>query len=227
MTIRSNTAKAAGIALLAAGVAVALALLLFPSQGTGASTATNGPLIRLAAQFNMWNGDEFSTNSLPDVNGTGGQVIWERLVFPPADANVMYVTFSGTGDVHTSTRLEMACVVNTHPCNPGEGNANDDSGWTTLMNVGANDWHDNNVYYTWCMPIPTGGGAKHVQVKMASSSGGTAFLETAYFFIDAQQLSGHVCDQAATPEGAGGGDTPTGNNPGAGASGAGSSGGHS
>jgi hypothetical protein len=227
MTIRSNTFKLTAVALLLAGVAVALALLVFPSKGTGASTATTGPLIRLAAQFNMWNGEEFSTENAPDVNGTGGQVIWERLVFPPADANVMYVTFSGTGDVHTSTRLEMACVVNTHPCNPGEGNADGDSGWTTLMNVGPNDWHDNNVYYTWCTAIPTGGGAKHVQVKMASSSGGTAYLETAHFFIDAQQLSGHVCDLAATPEGAGGGDAPSGNHPGGAANAGGSSGGHS
>jgi hypothetical protein len=206
MQIRSNVVTTLAVALLAAALAAVAVLLLFPSKGTTASS-TYSSLVRLAAQYDSFGG-EFSTEEEPSDNAAGGQAIFETAVFAPSAANVLYVTVSGTSDVHSSATLQLACLVNNVPCNNGEQGASDGpSGWITLMNVGGNDWHDNNVYYTWCKAITPGTGPRHIQLKMASSNGGTVYMETAHFFVDASTLAPHGCDQANTPEGAGGGET--------------------
>jgi hypothetical protein len=207
MSFRSNTAKTAAIAILAAAAAALLVMLLFPRTGTTA--AVSSPVVRLAAQFDMFNGEEFNTTAEPDDNAAGGQAIYDTIVTPPANANVLYVTVSGTGDAHENSKIMLACLVQSLPCNPGDGNADGVTGWVTLQ-YPTDDLHDNNINYTWCKRITPGTNPRHVTVKMASENGGDVYMETTHFFVDASQLGPHACDQALTPEGAGGGDAPAG-----------------
>jgi hypothetical protein len=192
-------------------------LLIFPAKGTTAGP-TYSSIVRLAAQYDMFPG-EFSTQNEPSASAGGGQLIYDTVVYPPTAANVLYVTVSGTGDAHSSApsrpagasqpqgqaKILLACLVNNAPCNSGGGDENGaPTGWVTLQ-FPVDDLHDNGITYQWCKAIPTGGAPRHVTVKMASSNGEDVFMEQTHFFVDASQLAPHSCDQAATPEGAGGG----------------------
>jgi hypothetical protein len=214
MPIRSTAAKSVVAALLAAGLAVVLMVLLFPGKGSTAAPVS-GPVVRLAAQFDMFNGEEFSTTNQPSDNAGGGQAIYEQSVFPPANANALFVTVSGTGDAHMiseaptvgsqpqgQAKIMLACLVNNVPCNNGQSEANSETGWVTLQ-FPTDDLHDNGIYYTWCKSIPTNGAERHVTVKLGSSNGGTVYMETSHFFVDASQMP-HGCQQAATPPDTGG-----------------------
>lgn len=177
-------------------------------------------LRRFAANFTTFgNPPELVTTEQPAPNGGGGEVIYDKDVTVPGDVNVMYVTVSAVGDTHFGARLQLACLIDDVPCNPGAnpiGGAM--SGWVTVQRHkdynlnyapggepfvgdgggGAGDLHDNTVYYTWCAPLEgQGAGTRNVKVKFASgavpgepaSEGAEVFLEGVHFFVDGNRIA--------------------------------------
>lgn len=169
---------------------------------------------------------EVSTTALPAVGAAGGFTIFTKTAFVPAGDNVLYVTVNGTSDTHDGAALMIACLVNGAPCNPGSsiiGGA--PGGWVTVTKLpfgfaagegcgggagdgggGGGDCHDNVVSYTWCIPKEPAGpfvpGANIVDIKIASSTGGTVFMEALHFFIDSNKIDTRVpnkCTQAPNP----------------------------
>jgi hypothetical protein len=209
MAISSTTIKAAVIALLAAAVAVGAMLLLFPPKATTAAP-TGGPVTRLAS-FYDWSG-EVSTSTSTD---NGGLKIFDTNVFPPSNANALYITFSATGDTHNGSALSLQCLVNDHSC-PTGGDGSDD--WTKVQRFffecptieggvgtqqlecyegdgggGPGDWHDNNIHQTWCKSIKPGGNHSNVKLNMASDSAeNSVYMENMTVVIDAA-WSPHGC----------------------------------
>jgi hypothetical protein len=179
LSIRSNTVRTALIALLTAGVAALLVVLLFPTKGETAALQSPSPLVPLAAD---WDFDgESSTETLP---GDGGEVLYERSVSTPAGANTLFITFSGTGDQHDDAQTLMTCWVDNHPCNSDE--------WVVLQYYEDQDYHDNNINYTWCKSILPGARTRNVRLNLASSNGGTVYVEQMHFYVTAGTLP-HPC----------------------------------
>jgi hypothetical protein len=178
MATRSNVVRAALLAAVAAGLAVALMMLLFPTRGTSAAPAP-GALYRLAADYDF--SGEQSTEVSP---GDGGEVIYDRVVAPPANANTLYVIFSGQGDQHSDAVTNLTCWVDGHQC------GGDD--WVQLQYYADNDYHDNGIHYTWCKAITPGKPYRHVQIGLASSNGGTVYVENMTYYVDAA-FTPHGC----------------------------------
>ena len=193
----------------------ALTGLIVMGMSISVSAQQLGPVHRFSAEFQFQpslGADEISTTAAPGAGGTGGTVVYSKTLFVPG--HTLFVTFSGTGDVHTTTpgtgvssvsSLLMTCTVNGVLCQSGTGLATaGPSGWITLLKLpppaapagcnggtgdgagGPADCHDNNIHYTWCTPITPG--VQSVQLKLASSPGGDgnfAFYERAHIYIDA------------------------------------------
>lgn len=210
MSIRSNTARTALVALLAAGVATLLVLLLFPSQATTAPTQAPGSLVRLVSAYDM--SGEVSTDD------ETGVMIFNRNVVPPSNANTLYMTFSGTGDSHDGSVTRLGCRVDGHGC------PNDDKFWTDVQKFafecetfegpfaeqlectdgdgggGPGDWHDNNINLQWCQSIAPGSRHKNVQVWLSAEPGegegdnDFVFVEDVTFYVDAA-FTPHGCSE--------------------------------
>lgn len=179
MSIRSNTVRMGFVALVAAGVAALLVVLLFPSKGDSAALQSSSPIVPLAAE---WDFDgESSTTTLP---GDGGEVLWHRGVSIPPGANTLFITFSGTGDQHDSSQTLMKCWVHNDPC------SGDD--WVVLQYYGDEDYHDNNINYTWCEALHPGPRNRIVQLNLASSGGSDVYVEQMHFYVSAAFLP-HGC----------------------------------
>lgn len=193
----------------------ALMGLIVIGISTSVSAQQLGPVHRFSAEFQFQPSvgvDEILTTAPPAANGAGGTVVYSKTLFVPG--HTLFVTFSGTGDVHTVTpgtgvnsvsSLLMTCTVNGVLCQSGGGLATaGPSGWITLLKLpppaspagcnggagdgggGPADCHDNNIHYTWCTTITPG--PQTVQLKLASSPGGDnnfAFYERAHIYIDA------------------------------------------
>jgi hypothetical protein len=207
LTLRSG----AFLVLVLSGLFTA-AFFLFP-RGAGAGSSDPGSaLLRLAANFETFGSPDEVTTTLPPAAGaTGGIAIYDKTVSVPPGMSTLYVTISAVGDEHGGARLELACLVDTSPCNPG-GNPVGDAppGWLTAMRHkdyndnyapgttpfggdgggGAGDQHDNSISYTWCAPLPSAHSGLHtVEVRLASQTpagetGGNVFLEAIHFFVD-------------------------------------------
>jgi hypothetical protein len=177
MSIRLN-ARTAVIAALAVAVAVLLTMLLFPGKGTTAG-ATPGALIRIASDY-----DFNSESSTTASSGSGGSVIYNRDVSVPANANTLYVIFSGTGDQHSDSSTLLNCYVDNVACGGDE--------WVNLQNTNGEDNHDNSIHYTWCKAIAPGKPSRHVELKLASSGGDTVYVEQMSFYVDAA-FTPHGC----------------------------------
>jgi hypothetical protein len=209
MTIRSNTARTALVALLAAGLATLLIVLLFPSQATTAPAQSPGSIVRLVSAYDM--DGEVSTDD------EAGIMIFNRNVVPPSNANTLYVTFSGTGDSHGGSTTRLGCRVDGHGC------PNDDKFWTDVQKFsfdceefdltaqqlactegdgggGPGDWHDNNINLQWCQTIKPGSRHKNVQVWLSADPGegeginDFVFVEDVTFYVDAQSTP-HGCQE--------------------------------
>jgi hypothetical protein len=206
MTLRSNTVRMGIVALLAAGLAVALTVLLFPSKGTSAGP-TYSALVRLAAQYDMFDGDEFYTEELPADGAAGGQAIFETAV--TTRRPTPYVTVSGTGSARTGeeggpvgpAHLELGQRRSCSPLRQRRAAAARQCRERPAGCARTRPRIYTTTTSTWCRAITPGSGPRHVQVKMASSDGGTVFMETSHFFVDASTLAPHGCDQANTPDG--------------------------
>lgn len=181
-------------------------------------------LLRLSAEFDYFGSEAFTSFDANDNGGplNGGIAIYRKNVFVPVNSNVLYVTLSTTGDAHGGAALCFTVKVDGQFINPGgqgaarcaDGESTPVSGWYNLLKVpvanggasncddgggGAGDCHDNNIHYTWCRPIAPGNHV--VEIRMASSNGGTVFIEQAHFYIDSSTGTAG-CRQAATPAGA-------------------------
>lgn len=189
MTIRSNTVRTGAVALLAAGVAALLVILLFPGKGETAALQSSSPLVPLAAD---WDFDgESSTTTEP---GSGGEVLYNRTVFTPAGANTLFVTFSGTGDQHDGSQTLMKCWVDNNPCSGDE--------WVVLQLYDSFDFHDNNINYTWCEAITPGAKHRNVRLNLASSGGSDVYVEQMHFYVSAAYLP-HNCTEIEAGDGGG------------------------
>lgn len=157
-----------------------------------------GLLSRLTADFLNFDGSETATSitaaadctATPCVPGSpDGALFYRKLVTVPAKDNVLYVTFSGTADVHDNAALMMSCRADGDFCNPGaQGASGGPAGWVTLQKLPF-DEHDNSIKATWCIPLE---GFKSktdvlVDLKLASSTGGTVFFENAHIYVDSSR----------------------------------------
>src|SRR5437870_5151007 len=76
------------------------------------------PLFRLSANFD---GDSeklaiAGAGGDAAAGGAGGVVIFSKTVFQPNGKNVLFVTFSGTGDTHSGSTLAMSCTIDGVLC---------------------------------------------------------------------------------------------------------------
>ncbi|MGH3118773.1 MAG: hypothetical protein ACRDQ2_16990 [Gaiellales bacterium] len=205
-------------------VLVALLTLGFLTPPESWAQSTGGPLNRLSADFKNFDETETSTvvgafpGSVGSMPGDDGQVVYRKTVFVPFDQNVLYITFSATGDTHDGAALWLSCRVNGARCNPGSGGAAGTTpGYVSLQKMpsfvalptgaiatcndgggGFGDCHDNNLNYTWCVQLADfAGGTFTIELRLATSeSGKEVFFETAHVFIDSNCITGNACEQA-------------------------------
>jgi len=220
VTITVSTAFA--LAMLS-GFIVFLLWLLFPAFAEGSNNGNTGYVRRYAANFTAY-GFEIFTDAAPAPNGQGGMVIYNKNFFVADDINTLYVGVSGTGDTHGGARLQLACLVDGQPCNPGDNPVGGAlSGWITLNRHdnyndnylgpgfggdgggGAGDVHDNAIMKQWCTPFEVKAGTHNVQIRMASapapedpgSAGQLVFMEGVDFWIDGARVADDT--DACTP----------------------------
>jgi hypothetical protein len=215
---RKVTVSVSNVLALAivAGLMTLFIWLFLPSFAESASSNGNsGYVRRYAANFTAY-GFELVTTAAPLPNGQGGTVIYNKNFFVADDINTLYVTISATGDTHFGARLQLACLIDGDPCNPGAGNpaGGAPTGWFTAKRfanynlyytgVGfggdgggaAGDVHDNSIHKTWCTPFETKAGTHNVQIRMASnaspdagSAGAQVFMEAVDFTIDGARVA--------------------------------------
>lgn len=179
MSIRSNTVRMGVAALLAAGLAALLVVLLFPGNAETAALQTPSPIIPLASDW------DFDGETATDL-GEPGITLYDRNVFTPAGANILFVTFSGTGDQHDFAQTLMHCTVDGVDCSGDE--------FVVVQYFDDLDFHDNSIQYTWCAHLD--GVAKHrnVRLRLASSNGGDVFVEQMHFFVSTSRMA-HACQE--------------------------------
>lgn len=171
MSVRSNTFRVGVVALLAAGLAALLVVLLFPGNATTAALQSPSPIVPLAAD---WDFDGESSTSEPEP----GVILYDRNVFTPAGANVLFITFSATGDQHDDAQTLMHCAVDGVNCTTDE--------FVVLQFYEDFDFHDNNIGHTWCARIAPAARTRNVELRLASGNGeGTVFVEQMHFYVNA------------------------------------------
>lgn len=181
------------VALLAAGVAALLVVLLFPGKGETAALQAPSAIVPLAADWDF--DDESSTN-----DGPPGIILYDKNVWTPAGANTLFITFSGTGDQHNDAQTLMHCSVDGVGCSGDE--------WVVLQLFDDFDFHDNNINYTWCKAIAPGAKHRNVELRLASGNDdGTVYVEQMHFYVNAAYLP-HGCSEIEA--GGGGGDEAVG-----------------
>lgn len=195
-----------------------VSLILVASVSVQADSG--GPLRRFAADFFSFNGGEFSTTltaisgadvNTPAVAPGDGALFYEKNIKVNPSVNVLYVSIDTTGDAHAGAALWLSCRVNGEFCRPSAVPAVDGapSGWINLLKVptsdadnncndgggGTADCHDNNINYTWCIPVdvPANSPDKpyNIKLKMASSiEGQTVFIEKGHVIVDGSKIQG-------------------------------------
>jgi hypothetical protein len=187
----------------------ALGMLLLAAMWMPHSASAANELRRLAADPKFFGpGEESSTILEPP-----GEVIYDKTVFVPGGANVLYLTISTTGDTHDGAAGCFTALVDGVFFNAGgqgaarcAGNGlTNVPGWIALVKLpdggancndgggGGGDCHDNSITYQWCTPIEHG--THDVQVRMATNSAGKrVFIEQAFFYVDASRIQrGTAC----------------------------------
>jgi len=183
-----------------------------------------GQYRQFTAQFLNFDGTEQGTTLGPS---TGGQPIYQGTVFVPADVDTLEITISATGDlldggVPESNSLWLNCQVDGKDCNHGVNSAaNSIPGWVPVLSLEASAQipepaatptpavgTDNNIHYSWCMPIKSKKGPRphvhDVQLSMASGDGTHAVhIEQIHVFVDGNDFGGHdklnACTAAPVP----------------------------
>jgi hypothetical protein len=144
-----------------------------------------------------------------------------------ADVYTLEITISATGDLLDSgapvtNSLWLNCEVDGNPCNSGFNSAvSSVKGWVpmlSLQNTAQNPEPaasptpgvvpDNNIHYSWCMPIKPKKGPhslQHdVQLSMASGDGAhTVHIEQIHVFVGGTNFGGpnkaNACTVAPVP----------------------------
>lgn len=198
-------------------------LLTVISLGVLSAGAYAGHVRQFSAQYLNFDGTEQSTTLAPS---TGGQTIYQGSVSVPADVNTLEVTISATGDLLNGgtpvpNSLWLNCQVDGTPCNGGVNSAaNSMLGWipvltlTDAAQVAATSTTpttatDNNIHYTWCVPIKPNSGQSHklrhdVTLSMASGDGvDPVQIEQIHVFVDGSKIAGwnksNACTEAPVP----------------------------
>jgi hypothetical protein len=199
---------------------LAVPVLLVASLGFSAA------LERLSAEFQSQS--EIATTATPIGVGTpgfpGGAVVYDKtLNIPPG---VAYISFSAQADTHDGAALLMSASVTdangTTVCQPmatAGGAALFGAPWMTLLKLptdadwnsdnncndgggGSADCHDNNIFFSCCVlvsPTVSGSTSRDVQIRLASSNGGTVFYEDSTIYIDrGPNAGGGFCKQVDT-----------------------------
>ena len=96
----------------------AAALLVF---FTLCPTLAAGPLTRHVAEFNF--GPEQIGVHAAAPNGGGGDLIYNKTLTLPPNAQTLFVTISTTGDTHDGDAAWFTASVNQVVCNPGDSGA--------------------------------------------------------------------------------------------------------
>jgi hypothetical protein len=145
---------------------------------------------RLASKFHF--SSEISTTATPLSGGGGGITFFSKTVFVSgtfSQTPVLFVQIAATGDGHMGAAHAFSCNVDGFLCNPSPTPALHLTGWVALQKHNpTDDLHDNNINYTWC--TVTSPGSHTINLKLASSTGGSVFLEGAHIFIDVAPPSG-------------------------------------
>ncbi|TAL02055.1 MAG: hypothetical protein EPO03_12895 [Porticoccaceae bacterium] len=213
------------------------ALVLAGSLAAEAS----GQLRRYAADYWSFGGGEyFTTNTslagpdeaTPAAAPNDGALFYRKTITVNSSINTLYVEVDTTGDAHDGAALRLSCRINGKFCKTSNNPSGVDgapSGWITLLKVptdvqdptgtnncqdgggGSADCHDNNINYTWCIPLepylaPDGSNTPvTIDLKMSSSStdgvsDGVVFIEKGHVFIDGSKFTpasaGSRCGQA-------------------------------
>jgi hypothetical protein len=200
-------------------------LLALVSLGALAVAAYAGEVRQFAAQFLNFDGTEQSTSLDPSA---GGQPIYQGTVIIPADVNTLEITISATGDlldggVPVTNSLWLNCQVDGANCNGGTNSAgNSVAGWVPVLSLQAGAQipeptptptspataTDNNIHYSWCMPIrpkKKAGSLSHdVQLSMASGDGShTVHIEQINVLVGGSHFGagnkGNACTAAPVP----------------------------
>jgi hypothetical protein len=145
--------------------------------------------------------------------GTPGAVVkfYDNTVTGTSALDTMLVTLSATGDVEGNNRLQVQCKVDDTPCFAGSIGADGATGpgWVVLQQVDEDEL-DNNVNYTWCVPIKkTKKNAHEVVLNLqnlcnnSASGSHNVFLEQINVVVEAfhagvSKLEANACTTAGT-----------------------------
>lgn len=178
-----------------------------------------GEVREFAAQY--VNGEQATTLD----PSSGGQPIYQGTVFVPADVSILEVSISATGDLLNAgtpvpNSLWLNCQVDGKDCNSGSNSAaNSVAGWVPVLSLSASAQipeanatpavgTDNNIHYSWCIPIKKKKGpnglSHSVQLSMASGDGvDTVHIEQVQVRVGGTNLGGpnsaNACTEAPAP----------------------------
>jgi hypothetical protein len=183
-----------------------------------------GPVRQFAAQYLNFDGTQQSTTLDPS---SGGQPIYQGTVRVPADVDTLEVTISATGDLLDGSApftnsLWLNCQVDGNLCNAGFNSAvSSVKGWVPVLSLQSTAQNpepaasptpgvvpDNNIHYSWCMPITKKKGPDplmhDVQLSMASGDGThTVHVEQIHVFVGGTNFGGpnktNACTAAPVP----------------------------
>jgi hypothetical protein len=156
---------------------------------------------------------------------SGGQPIYQGSVFVSADVDTLEITISATGDLLDggtpfTNSLWLNCQVDGNDCNAGTNSAaNSVAGWVPVLSLDTSAQipeatatpavgTDNNIHYSWCMPIKPKKGPhslQHdVQLSMASGNGVRAVhIEQIQVLVGGTNFGGqnklNACSPAPAP----------------------------
>jgi hypothetical protein len=143
---------------------------------------------------------------------TPGAVVkfYDNTVTTTAATDVMFVTLSATGDTERDNGLQVQCTVDGAPCKTGNIGADGATGlgWVVLQKVDEDEL-DNNVNYTWCVPIGRTEKNKHKVVLNlenlcnGTSTVGLVFLEQINVLVEGTHAGRRGAEQACTTTGTG------------------------
>jgi len=174
---------------------------------------------------------EFAAQYVNDQQATtvdpenGGQPIYRGTVVVPADVDMLEVSISATGDLLNGgtpvpNSLWLNCQVDGANCNGGANSAvNSVPGWVPVLSLDSSAQipettanpavgTDNNIHYSWCVPIKKNKGSNglshSVQLSMASGNGNdTVHIEQVQVRVGGAKYggpnSGNACTSATAP----------------------------
>jgi hypothetical protein len=188
-----------------------------------AATANAGALLRLSTEFQSQT-EIFTTAvpiAAPSPGAPGGTVVYDKTISIPL--NVAYITFTAQADTHDGAALLMSASITDadgtvtvcQPMATAGGSAEFGGPWMTLLKLptdadnpadinncddgggGSADCHDNSIVFSCCAVLNPSSTPRDVQIRMASSTGGTVFYEDSTVNIDALSGKGY-CQQVGT-----------------------------